>query len=108
VANTILFPIGFFMGMAFPLGMKAAAVRSSALAPWLWGINGATSVCASVLAMVIAVSAGISISFWTGFFSYCIALLAFLAVKRANEKAYAPEVHTVDDLVLSDRTTCQQ
>lgn len=108
VANTILFPIGFFMGMAFPLGMKAAAVRSSALAPWLWGINGATSVCASVLAMVIAVSAGISVSFWTGFFSYCIALLAFLAVKRANERAYAPEVHTVDDLVLSDRTTCQQ
>ena len=84
VANTILFPIGFLMGMAFPLGMKAASVRSAALAPWLWGINGATSVCASVLAMVIAVSAGISVSFWTGFFSYCIALLAFVLVKRAN------------------------
>jgi len=41
-------------------------------------------VCASVLAMVIAVSAGISVSFWTGFFSYCIALLTFVLVKRAN------------------------
>ena len=86
VANIILFPIGFLMGMAFPLGMKEASIRSAALAPWLWGINGATSVCASVLAMVIAVSVGVSVSFWTGFFSYCMALLAFVLVKRANTK----------------------
>ncbi len=45
----ILFPLGFLMGMAFPLGMKAASENEPNLTPWLWGINGATSVCASVL-----------------------------------------------------------
>jgi hypothetical protein len=84
VACTILFPLGLFMGMPFPLGIRAASAKSSALTPWLWGINGATAVCASVLAMVIAISAGISASFWMGFFSYCIALLAFLFVNRTN------------------------
>ena len=76
IAVGILLPVGFCMGMAFPLGMRLALQRSPAIAPWLWGINGATSVCASVLAIVIAIGAGISASFWVGVASYLAALLA--------------------------------
>jgi hypothetical protein len=64
------------MGTAFPLGMKIASGRSVQLTPWLWGINGATSVCASVLAVVIALGAGISATFWVGVGCYAIAFLA--------------------------------
>jgi hypothetical protein len=78
VAVGILFPLGLFMGMAFPLGMKVASTKSPALTPWLWGINGATSVCASVLAVAIALGLGISASFWTGFSCYVAAFLAFI------------------------------
>src|SRR5262249_53869415 len=59
VAIALLFPIGLLMGMAFPLGMRAATGRAPALTPWLWGINGATSGCASVLAGVIALHRGL-------------------------------------------------
>ncbi len=76
VAN--LFPLGFFMGMAFPLGMKFASLRSPILTSWLWGINGAASVLASVLAAVIALNWGISASFWTGFLCYAAALASFV------------------------------
>jgi hypothetical protein len=65
------------MGMAFPLGMTVAARRSPALTPWLWGVNGATSVCASVLAVVIALGAGIGSAFWTGVCCYAVASGAF-------------------------------
>jgi hypothetical protein len=82
VAAGLLFPLGLFMGMAFPLGMKLAARDSSDLTPWLWGINGAASVCASVVAVVIAMTAGISASFWTGFACYAIALFAFARASR--------------------------
>ena len=82
VAAGLLFPLGLFMGMAFPLGMKLAARDSSDLTPWLWGINGAASVCASVVAVVIAMTAGISASFWTGFACYAIALFAFAWASR--------------------------
>jgi hypothetical protein len=82
VATGILLPIGLFMGMAFPLGMRIASIKSESLTPWLWGANGATSVCASVLAVVIALNWGISTSFWTGFSCYVVAFLAFLWSSR--------------------------
>lgn len=78
VATLMLFPLGLFMGMAFPLGMKVASSQSASLTPWLWGINGATSVCASVLAVAIALSSGISTSFWAGFSCYVVAFIAFV------------------------------
>ncbi len=73
-----LFPLGFFMGMAFPIGMGRALAAAPSLAPWLWGVNGAASVCASVLAVVIALGAGIAASFWAGAFCYLGALLALM------------------------------
>ena len=77
-ATIMLFPLGLFMGMAFPLGMRVASSKAAHITPWLWGINGATSVCASVVAVAIALSSSISASFWTGFFSYVVAFLAFV------------------------------
>jgi hypothetical protein len=77
VATGILFPLGLFMGMPFPLGFRLAAARSDSLTPWLWGINGASSVLASVMAVVIAMELGISTSFWSGAASYAVAVGAF-------------------------------
>jgi hypothetical protein len=82
VATGILSVIGVFMGMAFPTGMKVAASRSASLTPWLWGINGATSVCASVLAVAIALTWGISAAFWAGCSSYVVALVSFMWASR--------------------------
>jgi hypothetical protein len=84
VAIVLLFPMGLFMGMAFPLGMKIASTKSASITPWLWGINGATSVCASVLAVVIALSLGISTVFWAGFSCYVVAFIAFVWGSRGK------------------------
>ncbi len=78
-AVLLLFPAGLLMGMAFPLGMKLAAGRTQALTPWLWGLNGAASVLASVLSVVIALTWSISTAFWIGVACYVIALLAYRA-----------------------------
>jgi hypothetical protein len=71
----MLVPIGFFMGMAFPLGMRRALATAPSIASWLWGVNGAASVCASVLVVVIALGAGISAAFWAGTACYVVALV---------------------------------
>lgn len=76
ISVATLLPLGFFMGMAFPIGMGRALADAPALAPWLWGVNGAASVCASVLAVMIALGAGISASFWAGTACYVAALAA--------------------------------
>jgi hypothetical protein len=78
--------MGVFMGMAFPLGMRAAAWRPE-LTPWLWGLNGATSVLASVLAVVIAIASGISTSYWSGVAAYVGALLAFVVATAPRSAA---------------------
>jgi len=83
VSVAILSVPGLFMGMAFPLGIKAAAGREPLL-PWLWGINGATSVCASVLAVAIALTWTISAAFWTGCACYGAAVLAFAWTTRST------------------------
>jgi predicted membrane-bound spermidine synthase len=77
VSAALLAAIGFVMGMAFPLGMRLATASRPQLAPWLWGVNGAMSVLASVLAVVIAMAFGISASYWTGVVCYLAALGAF-------------------------------
>jgi hypothetical protein len=82
VAIALLFPPGFLMGMAFPLGMKVAAADAPHLTPWLWGINGATSVLASVLSVVIALTWSISTAFWTGVACYVIATALFVQAAR--------------------------
>ena len=68
--------------MAFPLGMRLAMTSRPRLAPWLWGVNGAMSVLASVLAVAIAIAFGISASFWTGVASYLLATGAFAIAAR--------------------------
>ena len=90
VAIAVLLPIGFLMGMALPLGMRAAATRASALTPWLWGINGATSVLASVLAVAISLHWGIAASFWVGVGCYAGATAA---LSRVAATAETDEIH---------------
>ncbi|HEY9715463.1 MAG TPA: hypothetical protein V6C72_18460, partial [Chroococcales cyanobacterium] len=84
VAVGILFPLGFFMGMPFPLGMMAAGERQSGLTPWFWGINGATSVCSSVVAIALALSFGISATFWIGCGFYVLTLPLLWWSQRAQ------------------------
>jgi hypothetical protein len=82
----ILFPLGLTMGMAFPLGISFATKNIPGITPWLWGINGAMSVLASVLAVVIALSLGISASYWAGVFCYAAAVCAFVVTAKKIER----------------------
>ena len=58
VALALLGPIGFFLGMPFPLGLKALGGRAPALVPWAWGINACASVVSASLATFIALHVG--------------------------------------------------
>ncbi|MGR9086757.1 MAG: SAM-dependent methyltransferase [Gammaproteobacteria bacterium] len=51
-------PLGFFMGMPFPIGLIRAGQLDPALIPWAWGINGFASVISAMLATLIAIHWG--------------------------------------------------
>jgi hypothetical protein len=86
-AVLLLFPAGLVMGMAFPLGMKLAAGRARELTAWLWGLNGAASVMASVLSVCIALTWSISTAYWAGWLCYVGAFAAFAAAARRDGPA---------------------
>jgi hypothetical protein len=84
-AVCLLLPMGVLMGMAFPLGMKLANLHEQGLTPWLWGLNGATSVCASVLSVSIALALGIQAAFLTGILFYGLASVTFALAAKTSK-----------------------
>lgn len=53
-----LAPLGMAMGLPFPRLLGRLQEETPGLVPWAWGVNGALSVVASVLAVLIALSWG--------------------------------------------------
>ena len=98
VSGMLLVPLGFAMGMPFPTGLRAlvstpasefpasASVQTTALGTaceenaveWAWAMNAASSVLGSVLAMVIAIHFGLTVTLACGAVAYLLALTLFL------------------------------
>lgn len=72
----VLAPLAFVMGMPFPSGLALVSRERASLVPWAFGVNGGASVLASVLAILVAMSAGFSAVFVCAGAAYLVALLA--------------------------------
>src|SRR4029077_19928575 len=57
VSALVLAPLGFLMGMPFPTGLRL--VRT---VEWAWALNAAASVLGSVMAMIIAIHFGLTVT----------------------------------------------
>jgi len=83
ISAVLLVPLGFVMGMPFPTGLRALAAAASKefsnetsdnAVEWAWAMNAAASVLGSVLAMVIAIQFGLTITLACGAAAYLLAL----------------------------------
>ncbi len=57
VSGAVLVPLGFLMGMPFPSGLGLIETVE-----WAWALNAAASVLGSVMAMVIAIHFGLTVT----------------------------------------------
>ncbi len=71
-----LAPLGFLLGMPFPLGLSQAAAKRSIWLPWAWGINGSASVVGAAAAPLIALHLGFSAMLLTGLMFYGLAAVS--------------------------------
>jgi hypothetical protein len=76
LAGLCIAPVAFLMGMPFPLAVQVAARRAGAPLSWYWGLNGAFSVCASVLTIALGHTIGLVGAFVFGACCYLIAAVA--------------------------------
>jgi len=82
LAIGMLLPMGFLMGMPFPMGMTAANRNPQAPLAWYWGVNGATSVLASVAAMTFSLYWGITFTYLLGVGCYLLAAICLVRAAR--------------------------
>lgn len=105
VAVLLLAPLGLLAGMAFPFGMKLASKGDQmSLTPWLWALNGAASVLASVLAVVLSMKFGISATFAIACGFYVVAwIMAVLEERRQKQALVSASIQDPEPIALGVR-----
>ena len=73
----LIAPLGFCMGMPFPMALAKISQTAPALIPWAWGINGCASVVSAILATLIAMQFGFSVLIFLAVILYGIAAWCF-------------------------------
>ena len=73
----LIAPLGFCMGMPFPMALARISQTTPALIPWAWGINGCASVISAILATLIAMQFGFTVLVFLAIALYCVAALCF-------------------------------
>jgi hypothetical protein len=94
LTGIVVVPLGFFMGMPFPTGLRAlaAAVPGSdeTLVEWAWAMNAAASVLGSVSAMVIAIHLGLNVTLAVGAVAYMAAIGLSVPLLRQESSVSQP------------------
>ncbi|MFC1654936.1 hypothetical protein ACFL2F_03930, partial [Myxococcota bacterium] len=84
IASVMIAPLGVLMGMPFPSSL--AYIRNTALhfVPWAFGVNGAASVVASILCIIIAMSFGFTVVFGLAAGIYVAGGIALYSLANSN------------------------
>ena len=87
VAAALLLPLGLLLGMPLPLGLRylERQPQGAGLVPWVWAVNGALSVFATVLATTLSLAYGFSAALLLGQLAYFGALLLSLGFPEGSE-----------------------
>ena len=75
-------PLGFVLGMFFPLGIKLVNQADVKMVPWAWGVNGMSSVVSTVLAIILAMSYGFNFVAYLAIIVYLLGTGSILITKR--------------------------
>lgn len=81
----LILPLGFLMGMPFPMMLNYAGKYNPNLIPWCLGINGCFSVVSSVLCVIIAMEFGFSKVMFSAALCYFLAFFIVRYYARADE-----------------------
>jgi hypothetical protein len=70
LSGVVLAPLGFLMGMPFPTGLRLVKTVE-----WAWALNAAAIVLGSVMAMIIAIHYGLTVTLVCAALTYLLAAL---------------------------------
>jgi hypothetical protein len=86
VVALFIAPLAWFLGMCFPLGLRLAGQHSDTITAWMWGVNGAAGVMASIVAVMVSMWLGIDVSLWIAAALYAALVFPMRALSGGPEK----------------------
>ncbi len=87
VSVVLIFPMGFFMGMPFPLGMVNLGRVEPRGIPWAWAMNGLFTVLGGYLSLVTSIMFGFQAVLFGGLTVYLVAFFLFWLIESQKERA---------------------
>jgi spermidine synthase len=91
-AAAMMFPVGFFLGMPFPLGILAIANKPRPVVAWAWGMNGLFTVVGGFLSMLISMALGFNVAIAFALTLYALAFAVFKRLQGAEATVAAPAI----------------
>ena len=74
-------PLGFVLGMLFPLGIKVVNQVDVRMVPWAWGINGMSSVVSTIVAIMLAMNYGFAVVAYLAIIVYFVGTASILLTR---------------------------
>ncbi len=78
-----LLPVGILLGVPFPTAVRQLDKSNPGFIAWAWGVNGVTSVLASIAAIVVAMKFGFTLVVTLAAVIYLLGMLSYGSHSRA-------------------------
>jgi len=99
-SSLMMFPLGFFLGMPFPLGILAISNQPRGAIAWAWGMNGLFTVVGGFVSVIVSVLFGFNFAIIMALAIYGLAFSVFprlraMAPRTAAEPVPAQRAATI-------------
>jgi spermidine synthase len=84
VACVLIFPLGFFLGMPFPLGILTLENLPRGAVAWAWGMNGLFTVMGGLAGVILSITWGFQVTLLIAAFQYVLAFLVFAKIRSVS------------------------
>ena len=85
ISVALIAPAGMLMGFGFPTGLSLTEKFDTRATAWFWGINGATGVLGSSLAIAFNIALGIDKTLIVASACYALLIISFVTLARCKQ-----------------------
>lgn len=83
-AVVLVFPVGFFLGMPFPLGILAIEHQPRGAIAWAWGMNGLFTVVGGLASVLLSLYLGFQATLIVAIVIYGVAFVAYAFLRKQS------------------------
>ena len=89
VAVGVVAPIGFFLGMPFPIGITLANDKPDGTVAWCWAMNGLCTIVGGLMSVILSIFLGFTITLILAASLYVVAIFLLRRMFATHEVAPA-------------------